>query len=174
MRRTGIIVALIWLTIGTWAQQLTEQEAMDRALQYLNGSAVKTRFQAGTDGIRMTAAKVGAQKIYAFNREGGGFVIASADSRTLPVLGYSDSGSIDWELLPENMREWLLQYDEAIATLGDRTDFKDGNRLDGGGKSLARTRSARAAVFRRSRDLRRASTGRTFRSSDSGCSWPAA
>ena len=103
------------------AQQLSEQEAKDRALQYLSATApVKTR---GLSASQLESVKVGVEKIYAFNREGGGFVIASGDERTLPVLGYSDSGSIDWEQLPDNMRAWLMQYDEAIATLGSRTDF---------------------------------------------------
>ena len=142
MRRTSILIALIWLTIGTWAQQLTEQQAMDRALQYLNGKAAKARSKGKTDGVKMTVAKVDAEKIYAFNRENGGYVIASADSRTLPVLGYSDSGSIDWENMPENMRAWLKSYDEAIATLGDRIDFKDGIAL----RKHVETRAAKAAI----------------------------
>ena len=142
MRRTSILIALICLTIGTWAQQLTEQQAMDRALQYLNGKAAKARSKGKTDGVKMTVAKVDAEKIYAFNRENGGYVIASADSRTLPVLGYSDSGSIDWEDMPENMRAWLKSYDEAIATLGDRIDFKDGIAL----RKHVETRAAKAAI----------------------------
>ncbi|MBO4673303.1 MAG: C10 family peptidase [Bacteroidaceae bacterium] len=146
MKRTGIIFALMWLTIGTWAQQLTEQQALDRALQYLNGTTIKARYKVENGGRKMTAAKVDAKKIYAFNREGGGFVIASADERTLPVLGYSDSGSIDWERMPENMRAWLVQYDEAIATLGDRTCFKDGNLLDVEGKAMASIRMSHPAI----------------------------
>ena len=71
-----------------------------------------------------------AKSIYAFNCDGGGYVIASADSRALPVLGYSDTGSIEWERMPENMRVWLKLYDEAIATLGNRQDFKDGDITD--------------------------------------------
>jgi hypothetical protein len=27
------------------------------------------------------------------------------------VLGYSTTGNIDWEQMPENMRSWLKQYD---------------------------------------------------------------
>ena len=124
-------VLCCWATLC--AQQLTEQEAMERALQYMNSgkaSAKARRMVASPNGGRMKlkATPVEAEKIYAFNMEGGGFVIASADSRALPVLGYSDSGSIDWNKMPENMRSWLKQYDEAIATLGHRTDFKDGEQ----------------------------------------------
>ena len=115
MKRFIFLVALSLLTIGTWAQQLTEQEAKDRALQYLSAKAPAEA--RGLASARLESAKVGAKSIYAFNREGGGYVIASGDERTLPVLGYSDSGTIDWDRLPKNMQAWLMQYDEAIATL---------------------------------------------------------
>ena len=144
MKRIVFLMALGWLAIGARAQQLTEQEAKERALQYLSAKApAKAR---GLASSRLKSAKVGAEKIYAFNREGGGYVIASGDSRTLPVLGYSDSGSIDWDQMPANMQAWLKQYDEAIATLGDRTDFKDGNQMISGSLSRATTRSDRAPV----------------------------
>ena len=139
MKRLFILIALSLLTIGAWAQQLTEQEAKDRALQYLNEKApAKAR---GLASARLESAKVGAKSIYAFNREGGGYVIASGDERTLPVLGYSDSGTIDWERMPKNMQAWLKQYDEAIATLGKSQDFADGNSKRG-----LKTRMAQPAI----------------------------
>ena len=139
MKRLFFLIALSLLTIGAWAQQLTEQEAKDRALQYLNEKApAKAR---GLASARLESAKVGAKSIYAFNREGGGYVIASGDERTLPVLGYSDSGTIDWERMPKNMQAWLKQYDEAIATLGKSQDFADGNSKRG-----LKTRMAQPAI----------------------------
>ena len=147
-------VLCCWVTLC--AQQLTEQQAMERALQYMNSgkaSANARRMAAPANGgsMKLEAAPVEATKIYAFNIEGGGFVIASADQRTLPVLGYSTTGSIDWEQMPENMRSWLKQYDEAIATLGHRRDFRDGEQtvtLYGQDATTARQsrRAARMAV----------------------------
>ena len=129
-KRTILFVMSVLLSAGSWAQNMTEQEAAEHALQFLSerggASRAKVMGEAPSQPV-LKAAKVEAEKIYAFNVEGGGYVIASGDSRTLPVLGYSDSGSIDWNRLPENMRAWLKQYDDAIATLGDRTDFVDGN-----------------------------------------------
>ena len=145
-KRIGIIIALMWLTVGTWAQQLTEQEAMDRALQYLSEKALaKAR---GLASAKLQSAKVGAEKIYAFNREGGGYVIASADSRALPVLGYSDKGTIDWESMPANMKGWLKSYDEAVGTLGNRMDFKDGIALRG----HVETPTGRASIYTMARN----------------------
>lgn len=130
IKRTILLLLSVLLSVGTWAQTITEQEAAERASQFFSQHHISSRAKAM--GIApskpvLKAAKVEAEKIYAFNVEGGGFVIASGDSRTLPVLGYSDSGSLDWEQMPENMRAWLQQYDDAVATLGSCTDFIDGN-----------------------------------------------
>ena len=129
-KRTIVLMVSVLLSAGTWAQNMTEQEAAERALQFLreHGGASRAKMMGNAPSHPvLKATKVEAEKIYAFNVEGGGYVIASGDSRTLPVLGYSDSGCIDWDNMPENMRAWLKQYDDAIATLGDRTDFVDGN-----------------------------------------------
>ena len=128
---TLIAVLCCWVTL--FAQQLTEQQAMARALQYMNSnrSSANARRMAAPalrGSKALTPAPTEATKIYAFNIDGGGFVIASGDQRTLPVLGYSTTGSIDWSRMPENMRSWLKHYDEAIATLGNRTDFEDGEQ----------------------------------------------
>ena len=149
-KRTILFVMSVLLSVGTWAQVMTEQEAAERALQFLSerggASRAKVMGDAPSQPV-LKAAKVEAEKIYAFNVEGGGYVIASGDSRTLPVLGYSDNGSIDWNRLPENMRAWLKQYDDAIATLGDRTDFVDGNLVtEEGEQQPVVRRAARAAI----------------------------
>ena len=122
-------VLCCWVTL--YAQPLTEQEAKERVLQYMNSGkapANARRMAAPAQGghMKLEAIPVEAEKVYAFNMEGGGFVIASGDQRTLPVLGYSTTGSIDGSRMPENMRSWLKHYDDAIATLGDRTDFEEG------------------------------------------------
>ena len=128
---TLVAVLCCWVTL--FAQQMTEQQAMERALQYMNSgksSANARRMVAPAlkGSKKLSPAATEAKKIYAFNMDGGGYVIASADQRTLPVLGYSTTGRIDWEQMPENMRSWLKQYDEAIATLGYRRDFRDGEQ----------------------------------------------
>ena len=142
MKRILTFILLVFSITGVYAKHLTEQEAMERALQYMNsGKAVNGRMLAPArkGSIKLSSVPVEADRIYAFNMENGGFIVASADSRTLPVLGYSTTGSIDWDNMSDNMREWLKSYDEAIATLGDRTDFVDGNSTDETGTRQDRT-----------------------------------
>ena len=149
MKRTNLIlIAFALAALGANAQHISEQEAMERALQYMNSGKTSTHMAAPVRGgsSELNPTPVGAESIYAFNLKDGGFIIASADSRALPVLGYSDSGSIDWEQMPENMRAWLMQYDEAIATLGDRMDFKDGNLINNGAPSHTGIRTDKAPI----------------------------
>ena len=134
-----IIAAVICCCVTLCARQLTEQEAMERALQYMNSGKSFAPSRDMAAPAKLEASPVEAEKIYAFNMEGGGYVIASADSRALPVLGYSTTGSIDWSRMPDNMRSWLKHYDEAIATLGNRTDFVDGNSTNMAGTRQDRT-----------------------------------
>ena len=69
--------------------------------------------------MNMQAVPTGMPELYAFNIEGGGYVIASADDRTLPVLGYSLTGTFDADQMPDNMRAWLQGYAEQISMLGN-------------------------------------------------------
>ena len=134
MKKTLMTLAAVLCCFFTLhAQPISEQQAMERVLQYMNSnrssaSARRMMAPALRGSQALTPAAMEATKIYAFNIEDGGFVIASGDQRALPVLGYSTTGSIDWERMPENMRSWLKQYDKAIATLDGRTDFEDGEQ----------------------------------------------
>ena len=110
-----------WITLC--AQQLTEQQAMERALQYMNSgkaSPAVRRMAAPANGgrIKLKAIPVEAEKIYVFNIEGGGYVIASGDDRTEPILGYSETGCLDMDNMPDNMRQWLAGYAQQLAQLG--------------------------------------------------------
>ena len=52
---------------------------------------------------------------YAFNAEGGGFVLVSASENIVPILAYSNKGSFDTSDLPENMKALLAAMKTEIA-----------------------------------------------------------
>lgn len=145
-RLTIVTVAVLCSHLTLWAQHISEQQARARVVEFFHAQSGSHVRRAPAVNRELKAVSIDASSIYAFNCEGGGFVIASGDSRTLPVLGYSTTGSLDWERMPENMRAWLKSYDDAVATLGDRTDFVDGNALNDAGMSLTNTRSDKAPV----------------------------
>jgi hypothetical protein len=102
------------------AQQVSEQQAYETALQFLSaqgGSAMRAPSRDGSPKLSLDyQARTGRKTdLYVYNRDGGGFVIVSADARTVkPVLGYSDSGSIDPDNIPPALQEILSGYQEQI------------------------------------------------------------
>ena len=74
-------------------------------------SMAQTTSQAGLDCDGITP-------FYVFNAEkNGGFVIVSGDDRAKTILGYSNSGNLDLNNLPENVKWWLGFYTEAMVAL---------------------------------------------------------
>ena len=59
----------------------------------------------------------GAYDYYAFNLTGGGFIIVAGEDRANQVLGYSDSGHLDFSDMPDNLKALLASYKEEIEWL---------------------------------------------------------
>ncbi|MBO4803280.1 MAG: C10 family peptidase [Muribaculaceae bacterium] len=64
-----------------------------------------------------SAAVNTASDYYAFNINGGGFIIMSGEDRAIPVLGYSDNGHLDFNNLPDNFKALMRSYQEEIEYL---------------------------------------------------------
>ena len=124
MKQIKFFYTTLWLLLSTAmlsAAEMSEQQAMEQARQFMlqvsnNSQVARTR---AIRHVSLTATPTGLPELYAFNMEGGGYVIASADDRTLPVLGYSLTGSFDVDRIPDNMRAWLQGYSEQIRMLGN-------------------------------------------------------
>ena len=64
------------------------------------------------------ASKVnGANAYYAFNIDGGGYIIIAGEDRASTVLGYSDKGHLDFKNLPSNLKALLDGYKSEIEFL---------------------------------------------------------
>lgn len=72
-----------------------------------------SRVLGGTELLSLAhtyTASDGRERLYAFNKADGGFVITPADDRLPAVLGWSDHGSFDVGQLPDALRELLDSY----------------------------------------------------------------
>ncbi len=58
-----------------------------------------------------------AMAYYAFNIDGGGFILIAGEDRASQVLGYSDQGHLDFNNLPDNFKALLSGYKEEIEYL---------------------------------------------------------
>ena len=124
MKKLLLAVLLLPLALTANADPITREEARQRAEQFLLGLPLTTQTAAHrASAVRLSPvqnrAKLAPRRgfsiahpdhelYYVFNRgEGAGYVIATGDDSTYPVLGYTDEGEFDYNQLPPNMKWWL-------------------------------------------------------------------
>lgn len=100
------------------AQPVSEEQAGSIALQFLSGSGSSMKVASRgvqTLEVAYTAQTGSDNDFYVFNRQGGGFVIVSADERTAkPVLAYSYEGSFDAGNMSPAQEDILSGYRQQI------------------------------------------------------------
>ena len=136
MQFIRVCLMLLLLPLNMWGQSIDESVARERAQAFLQErnagkpkaikTAVKGRRAKGGQATK-------ACDYYIFNTEAdGGFVIVSGDDRTIPILGYADSGSIQEGSMPEGMKVLLMEASFLLRTsqlsitqIADRLHFAD-------------------------------------------------
>lgn len=124
-----VMVAMAaWATDGL-ANPITRDQARERAEQFLTNGQAAVMLQPVTDSRRLAPRRQTAANqqtsdtqtttpYYVFDRgENEGFVIVSGDDSTVPVLGYTDSGSFDYEDLPCGLKALLDNYAADLETI---------------------------------------------------------
>ena len=117
MKKTLFLLVALVVALTAHAETITREQAQERAKEYLsslpgarqNLRLIPIRNRAKLAPSRTASAAQSEQDLYyVFNRgENEGFVIASADDSTYPVLGYTSEGDFDYAQLPPNMKWWL-------------------------------------------------------------------
>ena len=114
MKKLFLLIITLFISQVSLAGEVTEEQAMQKAQKFFKDKQIKSK------NLRR-AARAGQQPsdahedYYVFNAENnGGFVIISGDDRTEEILGYADSGSLDIDNLPPNLKGWLEGYSKQI------------------------------------------------------------
>lgn len=106
MKRTySILASLLIISTSLFAETVDYQSAEKIAKSHFASSSVsQVQLVRKTPGMSYTS---GPQELYAFNNDGGGWIIVSGDDIAAPVLAYSNTGSLDLEKLPKDMLSWM-------------------------------------------------------------------
>ena len=120
LRWGAVAMMLTSIVLSAMAHPLTREQAQVRAQFFLKDKRGAQRLTPVTRGARLAPRHrqpaTGTDLYYIFDRgTDEGFVIVSGDDQTPAVLGYTDAGSFDYNLIPDNMREWLDNYALQIA-----------------------------------------------------------
>lgn len=118
------MIFLFAISLCSSAKQVSESDALSTAQEFLTqpSSGMMKAKSASALSLAYVAVdeKSTAKLFYVFNcGTADGFVIVSGDDRAESILGYSDSGSFDYNKIPENMRWWLSEYQRQLKFLAD-------------------------------------------------------
>lgn len=125
LRSIGLMAVIAVTSLNAQAANIDVKAAQDMANNFLKHQAAtkpgSLNAPAATD-LKLAHAEAsttinGAHDYYAFNLTGGGFVIIAGDDRANQVLGYSDSGHLDFNNLPDNFKALLSSYKKEIEWL---------------------------------------------------------
>lgn len=121
MKTNCYLKACLFLIIGTLATiqptfsaPITRQQAQQNVSEFLQGKGINVKRMA------MRHAPMSQEEenapYYVFNiGDDNGFVIAAGDDRAYSILGYSDSGHLDTDSMPDGMKYMLDFYAQQIA-----------------------------------------------------------
>lgn len=115
-----LIVALVALTLGSFAARVEIREARSLALRYF---AQTTQTDAASLRISqefITTGRTG-EAYYIFNLSEGGFIIFSAEDTYVPVIGYSARGQYNPNRLPQGYDGFMQNYTDQIDFLRENT-----------------------------------------------------
>lgn len=120
MKNLSILLFLLLLPYYALAAEVSEQEALTIAYNFFNAPIVSNtgkKISRVQRNVRKVSNKsIGGQQLYIYNAENGnGYVIISADDCARPILGYSETGTIDENNIPTNFQYWLNEYNREIS-----------------------------------------------------------
>ena len=119
MKRNLFLLLTLMLAMVVSAGNVTPEEALQQATKFMKERVAKGTRRAPVAASSLTVAK-SVSGLYVINvGQNDGFVIVSPDDRTVPVLGYADSGTLNPDNMPDNMRSWLQGYADEIKWLNE-------------------------------------------------------
>lgn len=127
-----LLASLTSISLSVNAANINVNVARQTASDFLKVHAVTTpgSFKAPSmNDLRLaftesSSVDHNANAYYAFNINGGGFIIIAGEDRANQVLGYSDNGHLDFNNLPDNFKALLNSYQEEIEYLQSHPELK--------------------------------------------------
>ncbi|GEM_PF-3843137 len=117
MKKLLLIISFISIAFAASSYSISEEMATQMASRFFGGyyvsnSSSVTLVSKGVD--QTTKASATVAPYYIFNHVGGGYVIIAGEDTMKPVIGYSYTGSIDVNNMPETLKWWLNNVSESV------------------------------------------------------------
>ena len=149
MRKLILLIGMsIAISASMLAAPVTKKKALREAVGFVQQKNTSTAESSMSLVAQGQPTAQGQPSYYIFNiGQDGGFVVISGDDRTNPILGYSDTGSIDPSRMPANMKAWLNGYDRQMGELATMSDAQAEAVMSAPRKAKVATRNSIAPLI---------------------------
>ena len=116
------LASMMLIGLNANANNITADAARSAATNFLSRHTAGTLRAPATGDLKLIHAEAStvsheASTYYAFNIEGGGWIIIAGEDRASQVLGYSDKGQLDYNRLPDGFKALMSGFKEEIEYL---------------------------------------------------------
>ena len=104
----------VWVSCTLCATSIDRQQATQLARDFMAKNFKSSAARRAAQTISLTSVDTGQSLVYAFNVEGGGFVVVAGDDCAPAILGYSETSVMDPSDMPEGMKDLFEQYQQEM------------------------------------------------------------
>ncbi len=105
MKKNLLTLVVAWLvSCAAFATGIDRQQAAQLARDFMAKSfSEKSAARRAAQTIPLDEVKTGQSLVYAFNVEGGGYVVVAGDDCAPAILGFSETSTIDPQDIPDGI-----------------------------------------------------------------------
>jgi len=117
MKKFILTTWVLLASVFAWAESVPQGRAKAAAERFLQelAPARHPQLQLVFEAPRLTKSVSAEPAYYIFSDPAGGFVIAAGDDTVPAVLGYSTTGVLRADDMPDNLKAWLDMWREIVA-----------------------------------------------------------
>ena len=105
MKKNLLTLVVAWLvSCAAFATGIDRQQAVQLARDFMaKNFSEKSAARRAAHKIPLDEVKTGQSLVYAFNVEGGGYVVVAGDDCAPAILGFSETSTIDPQDIPDGI-----------------------------------------------------------------------
>ena len=104
----------VWVSCTLCATSIDRQQATQLARDFMAKNFKSSAARRAAQTISLTSVETGQSLVYAFNVEGGGFVVVAGDDCAPAILGYSETSVMNPSDMPDGMKDLFEQYQQEM------------------------------------------------------------
>ncbi len=114
IKKLFTLLVAVWVSCTLSATSVDRQQATQLARDFIAKNFKSSAARRAAQTIPLASVETGQPLVYAFNVEGGGFVVVAGDDCAPAILGYSETSVMTPSDMPDGMKDLFEQYQQEM------------------------------------------------------------